>query len=367
MRFSTPCSRRKTRFMASALKVVDMTARPAMPGTMTSRSDWLELKIAPKSARNSSGRAKLKNAADGLRQNRRRSRRYWRQARPTASATGALRLLGVGGELEGDVLEGRARDREVAQRGAARQGAARELVQQRRGVRDLALLEEPPLVAPGDAVARRARAERGGRAHLEDAALLDDRHAVAERLRLVEVVRRQQHRLAQSLQRADGAPRGPPRGRVEARRRLVEEDELGVADEREGEVQPAQLAAGQRPRQRVLLALQACDVEHLVDVPGARVEAGPVGDGLAHADVAVHARGLQDDADPLAEGARALLGVVAEDRHDAARAAPVALEHLDGRRLAGAVGAEEPEDLAAGDLEVHAAHRLVAAVGLAQL
>src|SRR3954454_19520456 len=325
MRLRTPCSRRKTRFMASALKVVDMTARPAMPGSMTSRSDWLELKIAPNSARNSSVRAKLKNAADGLRQNRRRSRRYWRQARPTASATGALRLLGVGGQLEVDVLERGPRDGEVAQRRPAGQGAARELVQQRGGVRDLALLEQPPLVAPGDAVARRPGAERGRGAHLEDAPLLDDRHAVAERLRLVEVVRREQHRLAQARQRADGAPRGPSRGRVEARRRLVEEDELGVADERQREVQPPQLAAGERPRQRVLLAHQARDVDDLVDVARARVEAGPVGHRLPHADVAVHARGLEDDADPLAERTGALLGIVPEDRHDPARAAPVAL------------------------------------------
>src|SRR4051812_31055466 len=192
MRLSTPCSRRKTRFMARALNVVDMTARPAMPGTMTSRSAWLELKIAPKSARKSSGNAKLKNAADGLRQKRRRSRRYWRQARPTASATGGLRLVGVRGQLEGDVLERGPGDRQRAQRGAAGERAARELVQQRGRVGHLALLEHPPLVAPGDAVARGAGAERGGRAHLQDAALLDDGDAVAERLRLVEVVRREQ-------------------------------------------------------------------------------------------------------------------------------------------------------------------------------
>jgi hypothetical protein len=76
MRLSTPCSRRKVTFMASALNVVDMTLRPAMPGTITSRLSWLPWKIAPNSARNSSGRKKLKNAADGLRQNMRRSRRY---------------------------------------------------------------------------------------------------------------------------------------------------------------------------------------------------------------------------------------------------------------------------------------------------
>src|SRR3954463_2668584 len=132
MRFSTPCSRRNVMFMASALNVVDITLMPAMPGTMTSRLSWLPPKIAPNSARNSSGRKKLKNAADGLRQNIRRSRRDWCQARTAESGTGRrlLRLgfgLGLGGELEVDVLERRARHREVAQRGAAGERRAREL------------------------------------------------------------------------------------------------------------------------------------------------------------------------------------------------------------------------------------------------
>ena len=57
--------------------------------------------------------------------------------------------------------------------------------------------------------------------------------------------------------------------------------------------------------------------------------------------------------------ARRARRVVAEHGDDPARARPVALEDLDRRRLARAVGAEQPEDLAAGDLEVDAAHRLV--------
>ena len=73
-------------FIASALNVVDMMLIPAMPGTITSRLSWLPLKIAPNSARNSSGRKKLKNAAVGLRQNIRRSRRYWCQARVAAAS-----------------------------------------------------------------------------------------------------------------------------------------------------------------------------------------------------------------------------------------------------------------------------------------
>src|SRR6476661_50248 len=140
MRLSTPCSRRNVRFMARALNVVDMMDMPAMPGTMTSRSFCEPLKIAPNSARNSSGSRKLKNAALGLRQNIRRSRRYWCQARVRASGMG-VGGLGLGGQLEVDVLQRRARDAQVAQRLAAGQRRARELVQQRGGVVGLAGLQ----------------------------------------------------------------------------------------------------------------------------------------------------------------------------------------------------------------------------------
>src|SRR4051794_34727683 len=172
MRLSTPCSRRKVRFIASALNVVDITLKPAMPGTMTFRLSWLPPKMAPKSARNSSGRKKLKNAADGLRQNIRRSRRYWCHARTAESVTrvrpfrsrlrGGRAVLGhgAGRQLEIDILEGRAGHREVAQAVAARERRARELVQQGRRVLRLARGERAVLAPPGDPVSRRARAER---------------------------------------------------------------------------------------------------------------------------------------------------------------------------------------------------------------
>ena len=44
----------------------------------------------------------------------------------------------------------------------------------------------------------------------------------------------------------------------------------------------------------------------------------------------------------------------------------MALEDLHGGALAGAVGAEQAEDLSVLDLEADAAHRLVAVVGLSQ-
>src|SRR3954466_5824995 len=162
MRFSTPCSRRNVMFIARALNVVDITLMPAIPGTMTSRLSWLPPKIAPNSARNRSGKKKLKNAADGLRQNIRRSRRYWCQARTAESGTrGRLLRLGLrfGRQLEVDVLERRPGHGQVAQPLAAGERRARELVQQRGRVLGLARGDLAGLVAPGHAVARRARSE----------------------------------------------------------------------------------------------------------------------------------------------------------------------------------------------------------------
>src|SRR6476646_8366834 len=100
-----------------------MTLIPAIDGTSLSRSCWLPLRIAPPPARNSSGSTKLKNAALGLRQTIRRSRRYWRQPSTTAS--------GIGGQLQVDVLERRATDAQLLQPLAARERGSRQLGEQR--------------------------------------------------------------------------------------------------------------------------------------------------------------------------------------------------------------------------------------------
>ena len=53
---------------------------PAIPGTTTSSCSCSPEKTAPNMASSSSGSRKPKKAAVGLRQNIRRSSRYWRQA-----------------------------------------------------------------------------------------------------------------------------------------------------------------------------------------------------------------------------------------------------------------------------------------------
>src|SRR3954454_8233603 len=280
MRLSTPDSRRNVRLKASAENVVESTLIPAMPSTITSRSSWLPEKIAPKKARNSSGSRKLKNAALGLRQKSLRSRRYCFHVR-TASDL-------IGGQLQVDVLQRRAGDLDLVEALAAGQRLAGQLVQGARRVVGDRLDQLAAGVAVGDAhPPGRVDAQLARWALGQDAPALDDRHAVGQRLRLVEVVGRQHDGLAQLAQRADRLPGGAPRGGVEARRRLVEEDQLGVADQRQAEVQAPQLAAGELARLRVLRALQAHEREDLVDVARVRVHGTEVRQRLADPDGAV--------------------------------------------------------------------------------
>src|ERR1700747_19635 len=137
MRFSTPRSRRYTMLYASAVNVVDITLIAAIAGTRRLSWCWLPARMMPPPARNSSGSRKLKNAALGLRQNMRRSSRYWRQAsseasRISAARSRALARLLVGGELEVELLQRGPAHAEVGQRLAARERLGGELVQQPR-------------------------------------------------------------------------------------------------------------------------------------------------------------------------------------------------------------------------------------------
>ena len=198
-----------------------------------------------------------------------------------------------------------------------------------------------------------------------DPAFAEHRDAVGELLGLVEVVRGQQDRRAERAQVADRLPGGAARAGVEAGRRLVEEDQLGVADEREPEVEPALLPARERAAAGAGLLGQADDLDDLVHVARALVVAAEDLEALADGQVRVERRGLEDDTDAArATPSGACAGSSAEHLDLAAVALAVALEDLDRGRLAGAVRAEQAEHLAGADLEVDPAEGLVGAVAL---
>src|SRR5436189_1947454 len=151
------------------------------------------------------------------------------------------------------------------------------------------------------------------RARRDDLSLAQDGDAVGKLLDLVQVVRRQQDRLAERPQRADRAPGPPARRRVEPGRRLVQEDQLWVADERQAEIEPAPLAAGELSRARVALLLEPDQADHLLYRPRVLVIAAELGQLLGDGQVLIHRRRLEDDTDalpPLEAGPR---GIGTED------------------------------------------------------
>src|SRR4051794_11026197 len=219
-------------------------------------------------------------------------------------------------------------------------------------------------VVAEDVVERGARAERrlelGGRAAGAQSPAVHERDPLAELVGLVHVVRREQDRHAALLaQSRDEIPHGAARDRVEADRRLVEDQHARPVDERLRELEPADHAAGVRRHEAIrgleyagrlerevdaLAALRARDVEqpreqHHVLAPGERAVGREL---LRHvADLPAHGHPLAGD-------------VVAEDVRDAAADRQERRQDADRRRLAGAVGAEQAEHLALPDLEVDA-------------
>ena len=219
---------------------------------------------------------------------------------------------------------------------------------------------------PHDGHAGLGAAELVDAPDVDQSSAQDDARAVAELGRLVEVVRGEQDRRALGLQAADELPELAAGLGVEPGGGLVEEEQLGAADDAEGHVDPSPLAARELRHPGPRLRLEADRRDHLVDVARVGKEPGEVGQLLAHGVVARLRRRLQHDAEPGLPVEVAVRGIDAEHADLARRAQAVALEDLDGRRLAGAVRAEQGEGLTAGDVEVDAVDGDDAAVRLAQ-
>src|SRR5262245_1480188 len=116
----------------------------------------------------------------------------------------------------------------------------------------------------------------------DDPAVVDDRDAVAEAFGLLHVVRREEHRAAGGLEDGDPLPELEPALRIEAGRRLVEEQDLGVPGERAGDGQPLPLAARQLADAGVALLLEREVLEETLRVPAALVEGAEELERLVH-------------------------------------------------------------------------------------
>src|SRR6266850_1978389 len=195
--------------------------------------------------------------------------------------------------------------------------------------------------------------ELPGRAPGEDSTALDERDLVAELVRLAHVVGRQHDRDA-LLAPEPGDVRADPHRDVgiEAERRLVEEEELGVVHERLGEghplLEPGRQVAVRDPAVRAELA----ELDQPVDAAAERRAADAIEppverDDLGDAEAPEERRSAACHVEPAPQRAR-LADDVEAQHHDGA---PVGRqqrgEDREQRRLPGAVGAEEAEDRAA--------------------
>ena len=157
-----------------------------------------------------------------------------------------------------------------------------------------------------------ARDDPGGRVDRDDPPAVDDRDPVGEALGLLHEMGHEEDGDAPIADRLDELPRLAASLRVEARRQLVEDRDLRLADEGKGDREALLLAAGQLPVLRVALLGQPEVVDEGIGIGRVRVERREQLDGLDDASCARAARSpgagrrrpLAGDHDPAGGRAR---------------------------------------------------------------
>ena len=293
------------------------------------------------------------------------------------SGGGGRVVLGVGGQGDEGVLDAARLDLEVVGVGLREQVA---------GDRVGVLRVDPDdLAAQLDGVGRGDRLELGGRdawhcradratgghgldlgcgAVGHDLALADEDDAVGVLVGLLEVVRREEDGAPAGGVLTDGRPEVAPPGDVHPGGRLVEDEQLGVGQQGHGEPEPLLLAAGALVDPPVADVRDTGPLHHPVDGDVVDEERAGQLEGLADADVLEQPGRLHDGGDEaVRDGAPRALP---EHGDGAGGGVGEAEDHVDRRGLAGAVGAEERDDLPLPDLQVDAADGVDRAEVLAQ-
>ncbi len=217
--------------------------------------------------------------------------------------------------------------------------------------------------AEGDEVAQPGL--EAGRAVVgDDLAVVDHHHPVGDGVGLLEVVRGQQDRGAELtvealhlLLQVDAVLRVEPGGR------LVEEHQPRPVDQADRHVEAAALAAGEGRDRAAGVLGEVEGREQLLgplpcDGPGQPVRAGLADDLVPAALLVPGGVALPDVPDRAAYGALLAHDVVPRDLGRARRRGDERGQHAQRRRLAGAVGSEEGDQLAVGHLEVEPADGL---------
>ena len=151
----------------------------------------------------------------------------------------------------------------------------------------------------------------------DDATAIDDHDPIGERVGFFEVVRRQQHRFAVLDECANLRPKSAARFDVESDRRLVEDQQIGIAADGERKQHALFLSAGQLAEFLRLDAAESRRGDDLRERHRIGVVSGEERDVFAYAQRLRHARDLQHRSGAGAIGGVARIGV--EDTSDARR------------------------------------------------
>ena len=186
---------------------------------------------------------------------------------------------------------------------------------------------------------------------------LDDGHAVAV-LGLVQVVRGDEDGDAGARQLVDQPPELPARQRIDTAGRLVEEHDRRLVENGAAEREPLAPAGRERAGERALAAAKTGHVEHEGAPRGEPIRVEPVDaaeerDVLIDGQLLVEREALRHVADAALDALGIAVDVDAADERRPGRGPQQAAQHADGGGLAGAVAAEEAEDLAGADVERH--------------
>ena len=203
----------------------------------------------------------------------------------------------------------------------------------------------------------------------DDPALVQDRDPVGELLRLVQVLRGEQDGHPLSGQVLDGLPDLQASLRVEPGGGFVQVDHRRVADQAHRDVEPPAHPAGVGGRPASARLGEGEARQQVVrDRPGIgeMTQPGDQDQVLSSGQDLVDRGELSGEADRLADVRGPVGDVEAVDRRAAGVGGQQGGQDPHDRGLARSVGAEQGEDAAPGDLEVHPAQHVQVSIGLLQ-
>lgn len=198
----------------------------------------------------------------------------------------------------------------------------------------------------------------------DDFAMVHDGDFIAQIVRLLHVMRGQQHGLVARLDAVDQFPEIQPRLRVKAGGGFVEEHHVRVIHQRQRQQHALALAAGQLAGVTVEVFTQAANVHQFLQRQAAGVQAAEELEVFAHGEEILQRRRLELDARLIAE-TRALRFTLVQDV--AGGGFGDALHHFNGGGLARPVGPQQAEADALAHGEIHAIDGFDAGIMLAQV